>query len=67
MLSRNFNSYFDEWTFILNAPDWTWLSYLQPHNEHPVVVPRLIYAVLLIYVLDRPEVRAYFEQRQLGY
>ena len=47
LLSRNFNFYFDEWTFILNAPDWTWLSYLQPHNEHPVLVPRLIYAALL--------------------
>ena len=32
LLSRNFNFYFDEWTFILAAPDWTWLSFLQPHN-----------------------------------
>ena len=47
LLTRNFNFYFDEWTFILNAPDWTWLSFLRPHNEHPVVVPRLIYAALL--------------------
>jgi len=47
LLSRNFNFYFDEWDFILGAPDWTWLSFLQPHNEHPVVIPKLIYAALL--------------------
>ena len=47
LLSRNFNFYFDEWDFILAAPDWTWLSILQPHNEHPVVIPKLIYAALL--------------------
>ena len=47
LLSRNFNFYFDEWDFILAAPDWTWLSVLQPHNEHPVVIPKLVYAALL--------------------
>ena len=47
LLSRNFNFYFDEWDFILAAPDLTWLSFLQPHNEHPVVIPKLIYAALL--------------------
>ena len=46
-LSRSFNFYFDEWTFILTAPDWTWTTYLEPHNEHPVILPRLIYAALL--------------------
>jgi len=46
-LSRNFDFYFDEWTFILTAPDWTWTTYLEPHNEHPVILPRLIYAALL--------------------
>ena len=47
LLTRSYNFYFDEWDFILAAPDWTWLSYLQPHNEHPAIIPRLIYAVLL--------------------
>ena len=47
LLSRGFNFYFDEWDFILAAPDWSWISYLQPHNEHPAMVPRLIYAILL--------------------
>src|SRR2546430_13649658 len=43
LMSRGFNFYFDEWDFILAAPDWTWLSYLQPHNEHPSMIPKLIY------------------------
>jgi hypothetical protein len=46
-LARTFNFYFDEWDFILAAPDWTWTSYLQPHNEHPAMIPRLAYAALL--------------------
>ncbi len=45
-LSRSFNFYFDEWSFILPA-DSSWTVYLQPHNEHPVMITRLIYAVLL--------------------
>ena len=46
-LSRDFNFYFDEWSFIFSAPDWQLISYFQPHNEHPSMLPRLIYAVLL--------------------
>jgi hypothetical protein len=46
-LSRNYTFYFDEWTFILTAPDWTWTTYLQPHNEHPSILFRLLYAALL--------------------
>ena len=45
-LSRTFNFYFDEWTFILPS-DASWTVYLQPHNEHPAMLLRLIYAVLL--------------------
>jgi len=47
LLSHSYTFYFDEWTFILTAPDWSWSTYLQPHNEHPVMLPRLIYAGLL--------------------
>ncbi len=47
LLTRGYTFYFDEWDFIQNAPDWSWTSYLQPHNEHPVMLPRLIYAALL--------------------
>ena len=46
-LSRTFTFYFDEWTFIITAPDWSAASYLQPHNGHPAMLPRLIYATLL--------------------
>jgi len=46
-LSHPYTFYFDEWTFILTAPDWSWSTYLQPHNEHPVMLTRLIYAALL--------------------
>ncbi|HUZ86451.1 MAG TPA: hypothetical protein VNF26_05820 [Candidatus Baltobacterales bacterium] len=46
-LARSYTFYFDEWSFILTAPDWTWVTYLDPHNEHPVMALRAIYAVLL--------------------
>ena len=42
VLTRGYNFYFDEWTFILSAPDWNALSYLQPHNMHPAMIPRAI-------------------------
>lgn len=45
-LARGFTFYFDEWTFILPI-DTSWTVYLQPHNEHPVMLPRLIYSALL--------------------
>jgi hypothetical protein len=45
-LSRGYTFYFDEWTFILPA-DTSWTVILQPHNEHPVMLTRLIYAALL--------------------
>ncbi len=47
ILTHGFTFYFDEWDLILTAPDWTWTTYLQPHNEHPSMLLRLIYAVLL--------------------
>jgi hypothetical protein len=47
LLSHAYTFYFDEWTFILTAPDWTWTTYLQPHNEHPSMLFRLVYASLL--------------------
>jgi hypothetical protein len=46
-LAHSYTFYFDEWTFILSAPDSTWSTYLQAHNEHLVMLPRLIYAALL--------------------
>jgi hypothetical protein len=47
LMTRGYNFYFDEWDFILAAPDWSWLSFLQPHNEHPSLFPKAIYALLL--------------------
>ena len=47
LASRTYTFYFDEWTFILTAPDWTWITYLQPHNEHPSILFRLVYGALL--------------------
>ena len=49
-LARTFTFYFDEWTFITTAPDWSWATLLQPHNEHPVMLTRAIYAVLFATV-----------------
>ena len=49
-MTQGFTFYFDEWDYILAAPDWTWTSYLQPHNVHPTMLPRLIYAGLLATV-----------------
>jgi hypothetical protein len=45
-LARGFNFYFDEWTVILPM-DSSWTVYLQPHNEHPAMLLRLIFASLL--------------------
>jgi hypothetical protein len=49
-LARGFTFYFDEWTFILSAPDWNAATYLQPHNAHPTMLPRFIYATMLATV-----------------
>ena len=45
--TRTFTYYFDEWTFIATSPDWTFQTYFQPHNEHPVMLLRLTYTILL--------------------
>jgi hypothetical protein len=45
-LARGFTFYFDEWTLILPT-ETSWTVFLQPHNEHPVMIPRLIYSELL--------------------
>ena len=49
-LSRTYTFYFDEWTYILAAPDWTWVSYLEPHNVSPAMLHRLLYTILLATV-----------------
>ena len=47
LLGRAGTFYFDEWTFILTAPHWTAETYFQPHNEHPAILFRTIYSLLL--------------------
>jgi hypothetical protein len=46
-LSRSYTFYFDEWTFIITATDWTPATLFQPHNEHPSIPFRAIYWLLL--------------------
>ena len=46
-LTRTYTFYFDEWTFISTAPDWTLATYFRPHNEHPAILFRLVYSALL--------------------
>lgn len=46
-LTRTYTFYFDEWTFISTAPDWTLATYFRPHNEHPAILFRLAYSALL--------------------
>ena len=46
-LTRTYTFYFDEWTFITSAPDWALRTYFEPHNEHPVMLLRLVYSILL--------------------
>ena len=50
VLTRSYTFYFDEWAYILSAPDWTGTTYLQPHNGHPAMLTRLIYSTLLATV-----------------
>jgi hypothetical protein len=46
-LTRGFTFFYDDWSFILSAPDWSWASYLEPHNEHPSILFKLVYGTLL--------------------
>src|SRR5260370_14662329 len=46
-LTRTYTFYFDEWTFITTAPDWTPASFFEPHNEHPSMLFKLVYWALL--------------------
>lgn len=46
-LSRTYLFYFDEWTFITTAPNWTLASWFEAHNGHPTMLFRLVYWVLL--------------------
>jgi hypothetical protein len=46
-LSRAYTFYFDEWSFITQAPGATPGWIFTPHNEHPAILFRIVYWVLL--------------------
>ena len=46
-LSRAYTFYFDEWSFITQAPDANFSWIFRPHNEHPAVLFRIAYRALL--------------------
>ncbi|GAC1508060.1 MAG: hypothetical protein NVS1B3_09000 [Candidatus Dormibacteraceae bacterium] len=46
-LTRGFTFYYDEWSFILDAPNSSWAYYLRPHNEHPTILFKVVYTTLL--------------------
>jgi len=37
----------DGWELLAGRPDWSAETFLQPFNEHPIVLPALVYKVLL--------------------
>jgi hypothetical protein len=45
--TRTFVWYFDEWTFVTASVGWTLASYFEPHNEHPTMLLKLVYAAFL--------------------
>ncbi|HEU5355909.1 MAG TPA: hypothetical protein VFU65_15660 [Actinocrinis sp.] len=45
--TRNLDFYYDEWSFLDTAHQWTLRSYFLPHNEHWSTIPMLVYKVLL--------------------
>jgi hypothetical protein len=45
--THDFRFYFDEWALITAAPDWTLRSFFEPHNEHPAMLLKALYAALL--------------------
>lgn len=46
-LTRNNVFYFDEWTFIQESPALTLTDWLKPYYEHPAMLVRLVYWILL--------------------
>jgi len=37
----------DPWELLAGRPDWSFDTFLKPFNEHPIVIPALIYKLLL--------------------
>ena len=45
-MGRGIGFWYDEWSFLLTRRGWTADAFLQPHNEHIVVLPVLVYKLL---------------------
>jgi hypothetical protein len=46
-LASNLSFAGDGWQLLAGRPDWAAGTFLQPFNEHPIVLPALVYKVLL--------------------
>jgi hypothetical protein len=42
--------YYDEWNFLMNRRDWTFGTFLEPHNEHLSLVPIAFYKLMFVTV-----------------
>ncbi len=42
--------FYDEWNFVMNRRDWTVGTFLEPHNEHLVLVPVILFKALFLAV-----------------
>lgn len=49
-LTRAFDFFSDEWTFVVNAPHWTLKGYFQPHSEHWVTLLMVWYKLVFSVV-----------------
>jgi hypothetical protein len=47
-LTRRFDFFSDEWTFLLAAPNWGLKSFFEPHNEHWVTVLMAWYQAVFV-------------------
>jgi hypothetical protein len=47
VLGSHLSFMLDDWSFLLGRPGWTAHSLLDPHNEHIVLIPVIVYKVLL--------------------
>jgi len=46
-LTSNLTFVGDGWEVLAGRPDWSASTFLQPFNEHPIVLPALVYKTLL--------------------
>lgn len=47
-ITRRYDFYFDEWSYVLHVRNFSIGQYFAPHNEHWITIPLVIYRVLLL-------------------